>query len=328
MSQIEITLLKQADIPSKKVLSCSFFVMQGGYRDTSIYKDALQKLVSFKSKRLEGFEFRIYTDDSGKDFVLSISQNEPHVSVYHYDCPFFREGNGHTGTFGTLVRFLPLFESGLDVVWITDIDVFIALLDPDILKKMKQYKRQIYVDTMVCYQRKPWALVDYPIIAHKFISFVTFPKQLLTRFLTKLINGDYSEMIDAINNYNERKSPNLKFPYGTDELFINNKIYAYIKKHEIPVFILRRNAIGSIVKYHDRINMSEKDKKFLDDFSYRPTKDQFPRLKNLYKRVIPIILDEYPCMQIVLDNIDNFSLPKPGMGWSLDEELPKIKVLT
>jgi len=143
-----------------------------------------------------------------------------------------------------------------------------------------------------------------------------------------LINGDYSEMIDLINAYNDNKRTNLKFPYGTDEFFLNTKLYPYIKKYEIPVFVLRRYVISSIIKHHERINMSEKDKNFLDEFSYRPTKEQFPRLKNLYRKTIPIILYEYPCLQMVLDKLDELPLPKPGMGWSLDEELPEIKLLT
>lgn len=327
MSQIEITILKQADPPSKKVLSCSFFIMQGAYRDTSVYKTYLEKLITYKSKVLSDFELRVYTDDTGKDFILKTFQDQPHLSIYHYNCPFFKEGNGHTGTFGTLVRFLPLFEQGLETVWITDIDVDIGMLEQDILKKIKNYKRQFYVDTMVCYQRRPWASsIDYPIVAHRIISFLTFPRQILTRFLTKLINGDYSDVIDQINKFNTRKTPNPKFPYGTDELFLNAHLYKYIKNHEIPVFVLRRYAINSILKYSSYVSEEEKD--FLDEFSYRPTRDGFQRLKKLFKRVIPSMLNEYPCMQLVLDKIDQLPLPTSRMGWSINEELPKVKLLT
>jgi hypothetical protein len=326
MSQIEINILKQANPPRKKVLSCSFFTMQGAYRDVSIYKKYLESLIKEKSKILSDFELRVYTDDSGKDVVLDLAKDETHVSVYHYNCEPFREGNGHTGTFGTLVRFLPLFEEGLDIVWITDIDIQGYILEPGILGKMKSLKRKFYVNSFVCYERKPWTRVKYPIVAYKIISFSTFPRQILTRYISHLINGDYSEIIDEINQYNDRKTPNLKFPYGMDEYFINGPLYNYIKNHDVPIYLLRGHVVATIIQYSSK-TITDSEKTFINDFSKRPTKEGFSRLKKLYKRLIPEMLDEFPCLQEVLDKIDELPVPTK-IGWLLEEYLPQIKTLS
>ena len=126
-NNLEITILKQGT-PSKKVLSVSFFTMKDAYRPKEYYEKNLQQFLSYK-KILKGFETRIYTDDSGKDYALKATKNDPTVSIYHFNYPPLREEVGHIGTFGTFVRFLPLFESGLEVVWISDIDIFNSYLD-------------------------------------------------------------------------------------------------------------------------------------------------------------------------------------------------------
>lgn len=300
--------------------------MKGAYRDTSFYVKYLKSMISMKSKNLKGFEFRIYTDDTGKDLVMDLAKNEPHVSIYHYNCEYFRESDGHTGTFGTLVRFLPLFEEGLDVVWITDIDVEQSILDAKILNKMKHYKRDFYVNTFICYDNKPWAMVKYPIVAYKIVSFVTFPRQIFTRFITKLMNGELVDTIEDINKYNSRKTPNKKFPYGTDELFINGTLYNYIQRHSVPVYVIRNYSVDNIIKYGSP-DITEKEKDFIDRFSTKPTKDGFERLKDLYKKLIPPMLEKTPCLQDVLDNIDHLTAPTKT-GWLIEEDLPEIKTLS
>ena len=110
MSQIEIQILKQGT-ETKKVISGSFFTMKDAYRHKEKYITYLTKFCIFSNK--PGFCSRIYTDDSGKKEALQIAELHSHVSVYHFNCPEFREEVGHIGVFGTLIRFLPLFEEGL-----------------------------------------------------------------------------------------------------------------------------------------------------------------------------------------------------------------------
>ena len=137
---IDITILKQG-ISSKKVLSVSFYTMKDAYRIKERYETNLQQFLYHK-KSLKGFETRIYTDDSGKVFALKVAKNDPTVSVYHYNYLPLREedSNGHVGVFGSLVRFLPFFEPGLEIVWESDIDIYndpLTFLNPVYISNMK-----------------------------------------------------------------------------------------------------------------------------------------------------------------------------------------------
>lgn len=305
MSQIEITVLKQGRV-SDKVLSCAFFRMvSGGYREFGKYETNLKKFLE-ASRVLTGFEVRIYTDDTAKDFCVSLAEKYMHVSVYHYNCELFKEDDGHTGTFGTIVRFMPLFEKDLKVVWISDIDVKSTFFDLKIISAMKQNKCDVFIDSLVCYNNKPWAAVNYPIVAHRFVSFLTFQKQLLTRFLNKLHDGDYADLIKLTNEFNLAKKkvtiPNDRFPYGMDEAFINGPIYNSIKRRNANAMIyINYFFIQNYIVYtlKDQIPQS-----VIDDMAryYKyPDPNLFPKMKRIYLKYVPMILDAYPCMQEFLD---------------------------
>ena len=145
MSQIDITVLKQGT-RSKKILSCSFFQMSDPYRDFSKYERSFK---NFLQQVPTGFELRIYVDDTTKEFVLKHA-TQPSATILHFDCPEFREGVGHTGTFGTFPRFLPLFEKDHDVVWVTDIDIPDSYLNPQVEKATPD----AMIHTYICYERK------------------------------------------------------------------------------------------------------------------------------------------------------------------------------
>lgn len=178
MSQIEISILKQG-IPSRKVLTCCFFTVGEAYRDFKQYIGNLRRF-AIDSEQLTDFEVRIYTDDTGKDYALEIAAPYPRISVLHYNCPAFRDGKGHSGMFGTLVRFLPMFED-LDIAWCSDIDIPRHYLDPTVLRQMSNQKTDIYINTFICYERKAWARRN-TIVVNKFITKIQFPRALLTRF--------------------------------------------------------------------------------------------------------------------------------------------------
>jgi len=107
MSQIEIRVLKQGTA-TPKVYSVSFFTMKDAYRKFERYEQSLKSFCRLSDS--DGFCVRIYTDDSGSEIAMKVAEKYAHVSVYHFNCPPFREEVGHIGLFGTLIRFLPLFE--------------------------------------------------------------------------------------------------------------------------------------------------------------------------------------------------------------------------
>lgn len=302
MSQIEINVLKQGNI-SNNVISIAFFAMKNSYRPITFYQQKLKEFMNRK-KSLKGFETRIYTDDSGKKFCLKIADED--TTVIHYNCEPFRDGEGHVGTFGSIVRFLPLFEKDLETVWVSDIDIHPSFLDMSVLSAMDRNKCSVFIDSVLCYERKPWADVRYPIVAHRFISKLTFSKQIFTRFLNQLIDGKMKEMIDEINEYNSPlKKPNSKFPYGMDEVFLNGPIYKSIFKQSEKVMFRKDFFTESFMVYNVE-GFPDKYKFILKEYYRNPSNELFKKVKDIYEEYAPMLLDKYPCMQELVDKLPSF----------------------
>jgi hypothetical protein len=282
MSQIEIRILKQG-VPSRKVLTCCFFTVGEAYRDFKHYVQNLRQFIGY-TQHLTEFEVRIYTDDTGKDYALEIANKFPRVSVLHYNCPEFRNGNGHMGMFGTLVRFLPMFED-LDIVWCSDIDIPADYLNKRLLKKIEDNKADIYIRTILCYERKEWARKN-SILAGAFITKVQFPRALLTRFLNMLDDGRISERLEKINKQNREsllpKSPS-KVPYGTDELFLNTYIYNWIINNNIKV-MLNKDYLPTWLAFK---LIGNTQNNLFRSYYYNPTHSTFLEIKKILERAEP-----------------------------------------
>lgn len=304
-SNLEITILKQGT-PSKKVLSVSFFTMKDAYRPKEYYEKNLQQFISYK-KALKGFETRIYTDDSGKDYALKAAKNDPTISIYHFNYPPLREEVGHIGTFGTFVRFLPLFESGLEVVWISDIDIFNSYLDSSLLTKMKSVKADFCYRTFLCYNKKIYGQ-PYTIVANLIISFITFPMQLFTRFLHQLTAPTKSLQLtlDLLNKQMEiKRKPTSRVPYGFDELFLNHTFYNYLINNSIKCYILKDYIYATEYLRWNKLLSKEEDK-IVFMYYKSPSQQSIHKLKELLKLKIPLLVEKYPCLQEILDKMHTF----------------------
>jgi len=305
-SELEITILKQADKPSKKVLSVSFFTMEDAYRIVEKYQRYLQKFLHQK-KVLKGFETRIYTDDSGKEFALKAAKNDPTVSVYRYNYSPLREKIGHIGTFGTFMRFLPLFEPGLDMVWVSDIDIPDSYLDPSFITKMKETNTKVRFRTFGCH--KPIYSRKYTILAGTILSFITFPKQLFTRFINQLVHPTklLQEKMNMLNELmvKKKKSPS-KIPYGIDEVFLNTIIYNYLIDHNIQCLITKDYLTLPylLLKYNNLLTDDESKSEFL--YFKNPHISLINKIKHTLKTKLPLILEKQPCVKETLDELDSF----------------------
>ena len=296
MSQIDITILRQG-LKSRHVLACCFFTMADAYRDFSRYEKNLGNFLK-QARALPEFEIRIYTDDTGKKSAME--HDAPNISVYHFNCAEMRDGDGHIGTFGTLVRFLPMFED-LDTVWISDIDIPSSFLNPDILDDMARNKCQVFYDTMLCHGERKVYGREYTIIAYRMIFKITFPKSMFTRYINKLIKNEMPDMINKLNDENTRKPPS-RVPYGIDEVFMNQSIYDYLSRHSVPVLCNKSYLPGDGLLIQAQATKSER---LLIGYS-RGTRNRsdIAKIKNILKSRIPNILDKYPCLQELLDIID------------------------
>lgn len=283
MSQINLKILKKG-IEHPNIISCSFFTMKDSYRLFDKYKSNLHRFLK-QCQSLKNFEIRIYVDNTSGDLSFI---NDPNVSIYHFDCPEFRDGDGHLGTFGTFVRFLPLFEKH-SLVWISDIDVPNHYFDIS-----GSYDFRIVSN--ICYERKVYGR-KYTILAGRFVSRHQLPKSLLTRFLNKFLDGDYSDEIQNLNS--ENRKPLSNFPYGMDELFLNKSIYDYIKKRSFKVLTIVDMFVSSMLIYNTQLPKSSQT--LLLQYYETPNKKMIPKILDLYHEYIPLILNKYPCLQKVLD---------------------------
>lgn len=320
-NQLEITILKQGT-KSDKVLSCSYFTMKDAYRKIEKYQNNLRRFLESK-KQLKGFETRIYTDDSGKDFALEVAKSDPSISVYHFNFPPLREEIGHIGTFGTYVRFLPLFEKGLKTVWISDIDIPNHYLDPSIITDAQKENADFCYRSYICYDRKIYGRL-YTILAGTMLSFITFPEDIFYDFLNKLVSSSEELLlnINKLNKINESKGkPYSKIPYGFDEIFTNQNIYNYLIKKSYRCYILKDYMFaGTYLKNNKLINKVE-DETIYRYYKY-PSKDLFYRLKKIFKEKLPLISKEYECLHKMLTEIDSFKnsfiIPLIRKGEELD----------
>jgi hypothetical protein len=307
MSQIKIRVLKQGS-SSEHVISCAFFKMKSAYRDFGKYEHQLKTMIH-NSRVLKGFETRIYTDDSAADIAIRIAEKYPDVSVYHFECEPFRDGVGHTGTFGTLVRFLPMFERGLKTVWISDVDVNYQhnWFTNDIVRLASKY--DVFAENRICYERRPWNVgKKYPFVAYRMIFNVIFPKRMLTHFITRLMDGSYSDVIKGINDYNIRKTRNDIFPYGMDEYFINVLVYDYIKRKNMKCLFRKDYELSGWFN-HESSNLTEKDRQIVTEYNTTRSKKLLPTIKQIYKRGIQYFVEKDPvkfgCFREVLESLDS-----------------------
>jgi hypothetical protein len=323
---IDITILKQG-IPSKKVLSVSFYTMKDAYRIKEKYETNLQQFLYYK-KSLKGFETRIYTDNSGKDFALKAAKNDPTVSVYHYNFSPLREDIGHVGVFGSLVRFLPFFEPGLEIVWESDIDIYndpLTFLNPSYISNMKAMGATFLYRNHLCYQEINSDTYSraYTIICNTMISTQVFPKYLFTDFLDLLVTPTppIKASLKLLNDQLEKRGkPTSKIPYLTDELFLNTTFYDYLIDTKIRCCVV--NDYGIVTYLLNKFWMLNELENIMIKYylKLRPA-DLFKFVKKLYQEKLPALVTKLPCMQEMIDRFHIFKDSFQEFVFRVGEEL-------
>lgn len=98
----------------KYLLSTSFFYLEQSYKLSVRYTDRILKIIKFVEEN-KNYILRIYydetifLDDKYTNLCEKIKLN-PKVELCEYSCSNFNLSKlFHIGTFGTLLRFLPLF---------------------------------------------------------------------------------------------------------------------------------------------------------------------------------------------------------------------------
>lgn len=221
------------------LLSCSLFKMAHSYRFFGKYENYLAEII----KHLPAFTRLCVYVDMTTAYLASKREivTNPNIQIIQYDCPSFhiKSGAFHDGTFGTLMRFLPCFEPfplRIKYVWVTDIDIDVETINLSALNTFITTNADIMFLTYACYL-VPWSTNKYPIVASKVVVSHTFPRNLIENFVADLDNGSkYGEKLALLHNFkrypgNKQHSVISRFPYGTDELFLNEPFAQYMKHH-------------------------------------------------------------------------------------------------
>ena len=275
------------EIKSFKVcISVSLFKMSDPYRNFNKY---VTRFLEWVYTIPPNMFVRLYTDEASlmsKEFQIIVNKEINHLEIFIYDYPEFRSRASksygfHDGTFGTLMRFLPLWDKDLwnkykiDYVWISDVDIYPSFLNTDILDMMKKEKAKVAYYSKACYD-KPWVPDDmnFSIGAGK----VIFSKKAIVseykfnRFLRDILSGKYKWLKNAIKKYyriiKDEKTlksviKNKYITYGFDEYYCNVILYSDIEDYKT---LVQYNLDLRVLKYN---YPDYKNKYTLDELEFK-----------------------------------------------------------
>lgn len=232
---------------NKYLLSTSFFYLEQSYKSSDRYIDGILKIIKFVEKN-ENYILRIYYDetiflnDKYADLYEKIKLNSK-VELCEYSCNnFIRSKPFHIGTFGTLLRFLPLFEeSDYDIIYILDIDDanydFIKLYVESLMKSKKHFYFYDIEDYGKKYDEMFNNKFGDTVIANIYVKDYRFDLKIFTDFLDTLINSN--KLFKLIEYLNKKTHALKNYPndivqtYGIDEYFLNVVLINTLEKKNI-----------------------------------------------------------------------------------------------
>lgn len=221
------------------------------YVDASVLEDkSFLSLYDDKESRIEIvlYDFKDFAMFSPKsDFLVSsnlkedtktsVNDNSSNM-IYHHD-----------GTFGTMSRFLALYNKpelpkNVKYVWVTDTDMPTYIFSYNNILDLKKSKAQVSYYSKACYDRE-WIPdnIHYSIGAGKIISStkVKYDFSHFEKFLFNVYENKYEDIknkiIERRKNSKTHRVVGVKyFPYGFDELFANLFLIKDIEKHTYIVY--------------------------------------------------------------------------------------------
>jgi hypothetical protein len=304
--------------PYNVCISVSLFKMRYAYNPFGKYVTKFFRWIDNIDPK---YFVRVYTDRISyetEDFQKIVKKNYPHLEIFIYEFPEFQDELGyHLGTFGSIIRYVSLFDNELrnemEYIWTSDVDVFAHHFEKHI-EDMEAKKIDISYYSKACYYR-PWIpdSVDYPIINLRLIvgKNVKVSKTKFDNYLTNVIKGKYKDLEEEIREFNSDSKTHpinpldKTFIYGFDEVYTNQILYKEIYKYkrlidynmelkpfehytEIP-YTKELNDLRYDLWKNPRINkgLIFKLKKFNDEvhkhLSKSEVKDFIPRMNQCYK---------------------------------------------
>jgi hypothetical protein len=219
-------------------LSVSLFRMQSSYKPFEKYITMFEKIV--KTIFPQAY-VRLYVDRSAMQepaFQALMNKKYSNLEVYRFEDKRFllEDGIHHDGTFGSIARFLALFDKSIkaNYVWIADADLNTQDFNYNLIREMKHVHASVSYASRGCYDKYWIPLeVDFPIINYKVVvrKNVKCSFEKFNNFLDEVHANKYNdvkEKIEAIVNRPDAKRKMLgikQFIYGFDELYSNGVLY-------------------------------------------------------------------------------------------------------
>jgi hypothetical protein len=284
---MEIIKYNEIKNRQKHLLSLSIVKMIGPYREFDKYTRALDGLLNHTLNNTYGFDVRVYFDDSCHKEIKLIINKYKSVEFFKFNYPPLRIGDYHDGTFGSLVRLLPLFEEHpfdeknhyYDYVWIDDIDILPKNLNLNDINKKEILGFNSYFLSIFCYIR-PWIKpenkynMNFPLVTN-----IKLRANIWIKFLNDLANNKFKDVIANILKFRPDRYKYdypVRHPYGMDEYFTNYIIYDELTKYN--TYVLYQTEVTPLLKsisYTKGIDMNYKEilKSLLDlhYLSYKAT---------------------------------------------------------
>jgi hypothetical protein len=235
------------NLKNQYLLSTTFFYLEKSYKSTDRYIEGILKIIKFIDEN-DNYILRIYYDksifknDKYTNLYKLIKLNKK-VELYEYLCNnFIYSKPFHIGTFGTLLRFLPLFEkSHYKIIYILDIDDsnydFINLYVESLIKSNKNFYFYDIEDYGKKYDEKFNNKFGDTIIANIYVKDYRFELKIFTDFLDEISNS--KEIFKLIEFLNKKTHSLNNYPndiiqtYGIDEYFLNIKLINTLDKKNI-----------------------------------------------------------------------------------------------
>ena len=260
---MEIIKYNEVSKRRRNLISLSIFKIKGPYRTFEKYTNYLNNLLKYLSPIIDqhDFDVRVYFDDSCHKELFKIIDYFQNIEFYKFNYPPLKIGEFHDGTFGSLIRIMPMFEIYYDYVWIDDIDIPPENIDFKYMDFIHHHKIKTIFFSIFCYQR-PWIKNNYN-MNFPLITNIKLSKYIFMNFIEDISNRKFQKEVEQIKKYRSDRyvyDYPVRFPYGMDEYFTNYIIYDNLTKNH-DTYLLYEINIARILKkvYYMNINAYDKE---------------------------------------------------------------------
>ena len=226
------TILKKENLDNKLLISTTIFIKDINTIKTNKYVKGLDELYNWCLKN--NYVLRIYFDESIEEYIRKIFLNKTNIELYKYFFPKFylKDKKVHYETFGSLIRFFPLFDlkehyHNNVLVSDCDFDLFLKKIDNNIIDFVNKNKH-LYNNILISKSRYFYGTFKR---LQNINNDNIFPLQggCLYNYNNKF---DINKLKDYINNLKIEDAI-----YGCDEFFLNKNLFNTFNNNNINIFI-------------------------------------------------------------------------------------------